>query len=169
MPEEEEVAILRMHLDDLIAELWRVRGQKPTLNYQLDENAKHPQRIHPGDAGFDLFTSKDTTIEPGEFVDVHTGVYIETPPNMWAMITGRSSTLRKRGLLVNQGIIDQGYRGELYAGVWNLTDKTVHVNVGERLAQFIPMPLTAGEVALRNVQTLGYGSRGTDGFGSTGI
>lgn len=128
-----------------------------------------PQRFHPGDAGFDLVVARPTEIPPGEFVDVDCGIKVELPEGVWAMITGRSSTLRKRRLLVAQGIIDQGYRGPLYAGVWNLGTEPNHVVRGERLAQLIPFPLTASRLRLQQVAELSESSRGEAGFGSTGV
>lgn len=127
-----------------------------------------PRRNMPGDAGFDLIVSEDVRVHVGNFVDIPCGVNVELPSDCWGMIVGRSSTLRKRQLLVNLGIIDQGYRGPLYAGVWNLGEAVCHVKQGERLAQLIPMPLTSAMLSLRRVAELTPSVRGSNGFGSTG-
>lgn len=127
-----------------------------------------PQRFHDGDAGFDLVCSEGAVIKPGAFRDIDCGIHVEMPVGVWALITGRSSTLRERGLMVAQGIIDNGYRGPLFAGVWNLRQETVRVAEGERLAQFIPYELTAARLEWRQVRNLNGSDRGHAGFGSTG-
>lgn len=121
---------------------------------------------YPGDAGIDLQCAQSVKIEPGGFADIPTGVSVQLPDGYWAMLTGRSSTLRKRGLLVSQGIIDQGYRGPLFAGVWNLTEEPVYVDKGDRIAQLILLPLFSGEIVV--VDQLDPTERGTNGFGSSG-
>lgn len=130
-----------------------------------------PRQGRAGDAGFDLTVTDTQHIRPGEFADVQSGISVALPPDCWAMVTGRSSTLRRRGLLVHTGIIDSGYRGPLFAGVWNLGEKVATIEAGERIAQLIPMPLVAETVAVRQVvaaEDLGTTERGTAGFGSTG-
>lgn len=127
-----------------------------------------PKQAMPGDAGLDLTVAEAAVIEPGTFADVDLGVSVELPEGVWAMLTGRSSTIRKRGLLVAQGVIDQGYRGPLYAGVWNLTQSLRRLERGDRVAQLIPMPLVADSVVPLRVTELGESERGTQGFGSTG-
>ena len=124
-------------------------------------------RAHPGDAGLDLYCSEDVTVYPGQFVDIPLGVSVELPEGWWGMLTGRSSTLRKRGLMVNQGVIDQGYRGPLFAGVWNLTGKPVEVHRGERLVQLILVPIWRGSAL--EVMVLNDSVRGVRGFGSSGV
>lgn len=128
-----------------------------------------PSRKYEGDAGFDLYVSSTTQIPYDGFVDVPCGISVELPRDCWAMIVGRSSTVRERKLLVNTGIIDSGYRGPLFAGVWNLGEKATVVRQGERIAQLIPMPLTAARLPLHRVAELGPSDRGTSGFGSTGV
>lgn len=164
--------LMQYNLEGMAEYLKEVRSSVPRILWQLDDGAVAPTRAHPGDAGWDLYVHHpvwpDFVIDPGEFVDIPCGVRAKLPPGTWAMLTGRSSTLRKKGLMVNQGVIDNGYHGELYAGVWNLTQHPVVVERGERLAQLILLPLT--HVLPQVVTDLGEpnDARGTDGFGSTG-
>ena len=127
-----------------------------------------PQRYYPGDAGFDLVCSEDVKVGFRAFVDVPCGVSVALPPGVWALIIGRSSTLRQRELMVAPGVIDNGWRGPLFAGVWNLGRTPTEVRAGDRVAQLIPFPLTAAELALERVGELPPGDRGDAGFGSTG-
>ena len=145
-------------------------------------------RAYQGDAGFDLVVqpNPDTRemlmtvqsaepirevggfwmIKPGEFVDLPLGCAVQLPVGHWGMLTGRSSTLRKRRLMVAQGIIDNGYRGPLFAGVWNLGETVALVEPGARIAQLIPVPVFSGGALL--VESLGESDRGEQGFGSSG-
>ena len=125
-----------------------------------------PRKSYSGDAGYDLVVSEDVDIAPHTFADVKTGIAIELPHGVWARITGRSSTLRKRGVLVNEGIIDNGYRGELFIGAYNLTNMIVHIKQGERIAQLIPHEIVS--VRWRRTDKLKPSLRGTSGFGSSG-
>lgn len=127
-----------------------------------------PTRGYDTDAGYDLYTVGDHEIKPGEFVDVPCGVSVDLPGGTWAQITGRSSTLRKRGLLVSQGVIDEEYTGPLYAGVKNLTDEVVIVKDGERVAQLI-LHEAPGQMYTPSWGTPRQKTRGSNGFGSTGL
>lgn len=138
------------------------------LDGLIESRPLQPTRAHADDAGLDLYVSDDIIISPGEFVDTPTGIAVEMPSSIWGMIAGRSSTLRRRGLLVNQGIIDPGYRGELFVGVWNLGTADVHVHAGERLGQFILMHNATAGFDLIEVDELSPHERGTKGFGSSG-
>lgn len=151
---------LRLHGD---------RGSAPAEDVMLrytGEEDYAPWRQHTGDAGFDLIVSEHTDIPPGGFADVPCGINIELPEGTWGMLTGRSSTIRKRGLLVTQGIIDGGYRGPMFAGVWNFNDYEVRLTPGERVAQLIVLPLFTGNA--QQVMKLSESDRGVMGFGSTG-
>ena len=138
------------------------------VNYTLEEGAKRPFKKHTGDAGWDLFTSEPCDIPPGETADVHTGIRIEMPPFLYAQITGRSSSLRKHGLLVNEGIIDNGYTGELFVCIHNLGKETFHVEKGMRLAQVLFHVIEDVRWAEVNEIKPSPGKRGDAGFGSTG-
>lgn len=129
--------------------------------------AFHPIKSHPGDAGYDLTVTETTIIKPGQFKDLPTNVWCAMPPRWWGLIQGRSSSLRKLGLMVNPGIIDNGYRGELFAGAFNLGPTNVVVEIGQRVAQFIPMHQPELIPAWSD-QSPPHGERGSRGFGSTG-
>lgn len=134
----------------------------------LQEGARLPTRGHADDAGLDLYVQRDVVIPPGSFMDVPSGVHVEMPDWSWGLLTGRSSTLRRLGLLVNSGVIDAGYRGELFAGVFNLGKTAVEVHEGERLAQLILLENGTARVRPVVAQSLREGSRNMNGFGSTG-
>ena len=125
-----------------------------------------PSFAYPGDAGMDLAVVEHVVLGPGEAADLATGLRIELPVGYWARITGRSSTLRRRGLLINEGIIDNGYRGDLYVYAKNLNGHDAIIMPGDRLAQLILHPLTTPEVI--TVDDLAPSHRGEAGFGSSG-
>lgn len=133
---------------------------------RLSPLAQLPFKAHRDDAGYDLFVTEPAIIHPGQFVDIHTGVAIGLPFGVWAWVTGRSSTLRRRGLMVVDGVIDTGYTGELFTGVFNLSKDPVEVAPGERLAQLILNPVIHADTVWSD--ELSGSSRGENGFGSTG-
>lgn len=130
---------------------------------------KAPNQAHTGDAGFDLAYFGDTNIyiHPNQTCNIPTGISIALPPGMWAAITGRSSAF-KRDLLTPLSIIDNGYRGELFAIVRNIGPLTQEIMPGERIAQLIPMAVWADTLLWEHSATLDDTTRGTSGFGSTG-
>ncbi len=129
-----------------------------------------PRAGYPGDAGFDLTNISDepVVVPPGALVQIPSGVAVEMPPGMWSIILGRSSTFGKVGLLVNPAVIDHGFRGLLYAVCRNITDEPVTVEPGQRVAQLVPLPLTADGLRWCHVSQLSESDRGTAGFGSSG-
>jgi dUTP pyrophosphatase len=130
-------------------------------------DAAAPTRAYADDAGIDLYTAKDTTIEPGDFVDIHTTVEkVQLPDGYWGMITGRSSTLRTYRLHVPQAVIDPGWRGPLFVGAWNLGGNPVHIKAGQRIGQLILIP--NNPAAVRVVDMVDAAPRGESGFGSSG-
>lgn len=135
----------------------------------VGKHARMPTQHYRGDAGFDLYASNDMIVPVDGYKNIPTGVFIQLHPSMWGLIQGRSSSLAKRGLLVNTAVIDSGWRGELFFGVRNLTHSPVHVKTGERVAQFIPMNVVlADHLELVAVDELEEHERGLNGFGSSG-
>jgi dUTP pyrophosphatase len=143
--------------------------------YNLNVNIKRvdpalplPTYATTGSVGFDLICRQDTEVAPSRLARIPGNVIIETPPGYMLLLTMRSSTAKRKGLLIPNGVgvIDQDYCGEgdeLMVSVYNFRDEAVSVLRGERIAQGIFLPIA--RVAWNEVEQMGYG-RG--GFGSTG-
>ena len=143
---------------------------KRHVKFSLGVGAKHPFKGHEDDdAGWDLFVSRPCTIMPGETKDVHTDICIDMPRGLYARITGRSSTLRNHNLLVNEGIIDNGYTGELFICVHNIGDKPFEAKRGMRLAQVLFGEIMKIDWKQEPAINPKPGERGDNGFGSTGV
>ena len=138
------------------------------VDFELGDGAKVPYKKHYGDAGWDLYTSRPCVIQPGETVDVHTDIKMDMPPYLYARIVGRSSTLRKHKLMVNEGIIDNGYTGELFVCVHNLSNKPFNVKKGMRLAQVLFYNIEDVRWSQVDKISSSPNGRGDKGFGSTG-
>lgn len=136
---------------------------------RMHPNATLPTKGYADDAGFDLYALNEVTIPARGQGMVSCGVAADIPPGMWAQITGRSSTLKNRRLMVapTVGVIDAGYTGELFAPIESAADEPVTVQAGERIAQFIlhEAPGTRFVAAWGKVPAK---ERGSNGFGSTG-
>jgi dUTP pyrophosphatase len=134
----------------------------------LTPDAKLPTRAYPDDAGFDLYVVEDTDVPANQFVDIPLGVSVGLPVGVWARITGRSSTLRNFNLLVNEGIIDTGYTGPLFAGVRNLGNTPKRIEAGTRIAQIILHDNVTERFDALAVDGHDETARGANGFGSSG-
>lgn len=106
-------------------------------------------------------------IKPGERHLIPTGIKLEIPEGYWASIEARSST-SKQSLIVPKGVIDEGYRGELFAQILNVGNKPVIIHHGDRLIQLILHKREIANFTIEEVDKLSASSRGESGFGSSG-
>ncbi|MBO0596035.1 dUTP diphosphatase [Nesterenkonia sp. E16_7] len=136
---------------------------------QLDPGLDPPRYAHPGDAGADLLTAEDFTLEPGERRLVPTGIALALPQGWVGLVHPRSGLAVRHGITVVNapGTVDAGYRGEIKVCLLN-TDRseTVHFARGDRIAQLLLQKVEQAEFTL--VDDLETSDRGAGGFGSTG-
>ena len=122
-------------------------------------------------AGADLYAclEQDVTIAPGETVFVPTGLAMELPRGYAGLIYARSGLACKRGLApANKvGVVDSDYRGEFIVALHNHGSQPQIISHGERIAQLVVTPVLIPEYI--EVENLSETSRGTGGFGSTGV
>jgi dUTP pyrophosphatase len=136
---------------------------------RLDKSLPLPIYATGGSVGFDLLCREDVEIGPGQIELIPGNVIVRIPADYFLLLTLRSSTPRRKNLLIPNGvgIIDQDYGGEgdeLKVQVFNFSREPVQVNKGERIAQGLFIPVM--RVEWQEIEEVGVG-RG--GFGSTGI
>lgn len=136
---------------------------------RVDKTLPLPKYETAGSVGFDFVARDETIIAPGSISLVPGNVIIEVPPEYMLMVTMRSSTPRKKGLLMPHGvgIIDSDYCGpkdEIKIQVYNFTDQPVTVSRGDRIAQGIFVRVDT--FGWQEIEEIKKESRG--GFGSTG-
>lgn len=135
---------------------------------RIDTELPLPAYSTQGSVGFDLICREDTEVAPRKLGRVPGNIIVQTPPGYMLLISMRSSTARRKGLLIPNGvgIIDQDYCGEgdeILVSVYNFRDEAVTVQRGERIAQGIFVPIA--RVVWNEVDEVG---KGRGGFGSTG-
>ncbi len=134
---------------------------------RIDKSLPLPAYQTEGAVAFDLYSRIDCFILSKTLERLPTNVIIATPKGYMLEIKDRSSTLKKKGLLVTTGYIDTDYCGEtdeILLQVYNLSDHEVHVEKGERLGQGAFVKVDIGE--WEEVDMMNESSRG--GFGTTG-
>ena len=136
---------------------------------RLDESAIIPKYEHPNDSGLDLFSVEETEVPAGESELVRTGISIELPPGTEAQIRPKSGIALKYQITVlnTPGTIDEGYRGEIGVILINHGKEPFTITQGMKIAQMVITPVVRVEV--EEVDALSSTSRGSGGFGSTGI
>lgn len=142
---------------------------KEVLIKRLDPDIPLPSYAKAGDAGADLCTRIDLTLNPGERVLVPTGISIALPNGFVALVHPRSGLAIKHGIsIVNTpGTVDAGYRGELQVILINHDLKeSISFKKGDRIAQLVIQQVERAEFI--EVQDLPGSERSTGGFGSTG-
>lgn len=140
------------------------------IKVTLDDGAAEaPARQHTGDAGADLRSSENVTLEPGRWKLVGTGVHVQLPEGTLMWVTPRSGLAVKRGVTVLNapGLVDSGYRGELKVCLINHGREPFVVHRGDRIAQAVVQQYLP--VKYEPAMFLDETDRGTAGFGSTGV
>jgi dUTP pyrophosphatase len=134
---------------------------------RIDKSFPLPEYHTVGAVAFDLYSRIDSVVKPKTLERLPTNVIIAIPKGYMLEIKDRSSTLKKKGLLVSTGFIDNDYCGdsdEILLQVYNLTDNEIIIEKGERLGQgvFIKVDIAEWE----EVDKMKEVNRG--GFGTTG-
>lgn len=73
------------------------------------------------DAGFDIYTIKEKILLPHETELFPTGLQAAATPGWWLVAKDRGST-GSRGIQTGSGIIDNGFRGEIWIVLTNIND-----------------------------------------------
>jgi dUTP pyrophosphatase len=145
--------------------------QLKILDSRLGDTIELPDYATTGSAGLDLRACLDeaVTLAPGETLLIPTGLAIHIDdPSLAAVLLPRSGLGHKHGIVLGNlvGLIDSDYQGQVYVSCWNRGQSSFEINVGERIAQMVFIPVV--QVGFEQVEEFTSTERGTGGFGHTG-
>lgn len=155
----------------------KVEKLNPSIRiFRGEKSVSLPVRKTSGSAGWDVFASEDTILEPGKVTLVPTGLIIETPPGYHFRVFIRSGfAVRHNVSLVNSvGIIDADYCGpEDFLKIAMLknflpTAEPTQISKGERIAQIIFEKNAFASLQWDEQDDPAFHGKSRGGFGSTG-
>ncbi|MCW8908794.1 MAG: dUTP diphosphatase [Sedimenticola sp.] len=145
--------------------------QLKILDDRLGSDFPLPAYATEGSAGMDLraMLPEALQIAPGETQLIPTGMAIHVEdPKLAAVILPRSGLGHKHGIVLGNlvGLIDSDYQGQLFVSCWNRGDRPFLIEVGERIAQLVIIPVVHASFEI--VQEFQTSQRGSGGFGHSG-
>jgi dUTP pyrophosphatase len=147
------------------------RLQLKILDHRLGDAFPLPDYATEGSAGMDLRAMLDAPLElaPGETELIPTGIAIHiADPALAAVILPRSGLGHKHGIVLGNlvGLIDSDYQGQLYVSCWNRGSSGFRIEIGERIAQLVLIPVV--RAVFEKVDEFNDSDRGAGGFGHSG-
>ncbi len=146
--------------------------QVKILDSRIGQDIPMPEYATDGSAGLDLRACIETsiTIKSSETVLIPTGlsVYL-ADPSLAAMLLPRSGLGHKHGIVLGNlvGLIDADYQGPLMVSLWNRSNQDFNIEVGDRIAQMIVVPVIQCDFNI--VDNFEETARGEGGFGHSGV
>jgi len=141
------------------------------IDSRIGESIPLPEYASDGSAGLDLRAClpEPLTLAPGQTELIPSGIALYLrDPGYAGIILPRSGLGHKHGIVLGNlvGLIDSDYQGQLYVSCWNRGQTPFTIEVGDRIAQLVIVPVA--QVTFNRVESFATSQRGADGFGSTG-
>lgn len=136
---------------------------------KIHPNALIPKYQTEGSSGFDLHAVEEVMIKPHGVGLVRIGICLSLEVGYELQVRTRSGLALNHQVMVlnSPGTVDNDYRGEIKVILANLSDKDFKVQVGDRIAQGVVQKTYKAEFI--ECERLDETSRGSGGFGSTGV
>ena len=142
------------------------------MKVQKLRNVKTPNRGTTASAGIDFYVPEDfetVSLKPGESVLIPSGIRVQVPRGYALIAFNKSGVAVKQGLSVGACVVDEDYEGEVHLHMINTSDKDQVVATGQKLVQFVLIPISYIDVEeVEQIQSRNT-ERGSGGFGSTGL
>lgn len=116
-----------------------IRALAPRPVLPFEERKLHPgsgMTYGLGPAGYDVRVEQSLLLKPGAFALASTIEKFRIPNDILAFVHDKSSWARK-GLAVQNTVIEPGWRGFLTLELTNHSDKPIHIISGSPIAQII--------------------------------
>ena len=135
------------------------RGNLP--KYESEFSSGFDVRAQLGDSVIDL--------KPGDRTVIPTALSFEIPQGFELQVRPRSGLAAKIGIttLNSPGTIDSDYRGEVKVIIINHGSEVFQIKDQDRIAQIVLCPIVRAKFSI--VEELSDTTRGSGGFGSTGV
>jgi dUTP pyrophosphatase len=142
------------------------------MKYLKTKDVKSPARGTSKSAGIDFFVPNGhaTVIPPNGDVIIPSGIRAKVPVGFALIAFNKSGIATKKKLTVGACVVDEDYQGEIHIHLFNMTDKLIIINEGEKLIQFILVPVIYDEPSeffSEHDVFPKVSERGEGGFGST--
>lgn len=131
----------------------------------LDDGAYEPTRAYKWDAGIDLKTPIDFTVDAKNSFVVDTGVHVEIPKGYVGMVKSKSG-LNINHRITTTGVIDAGFTGTIKVRMQNNSMQAYEFHAGDKITQLVIMPVETPTITV--VESIEGGERGDNGYGSSG-
>lgn len=127
-----------------------------------------PTRAHFDDAGLDLRTPEEFTLNAKESAVIDLCIAVQIPVGYYGELKSKSGLNVLHNIQSMGGVIDSSYRGSIKARITNNGDDAYTFHRGDKICQMVIMPC-----ALLDVQQAAYldesaSGRENNGFGSSG-
>lgn len=132
----------------------------------LSENGTIPTKGTSSSAGYDLYSSENSEIDPLKRALIKTNISIAIPDGYYGRIAPRSGLAYKNGIDVMAGVIDSDYRGDVGVILYNTGADVFQIKKGDRIAQLIIEKCHT--VDWLETEDLSETERGEGGYGHTG-
>ena len=142
------------------------------MNIQKTRNVKTPSRGTSLSAGIDFYVPEDfepKTIQTNESVFIPSGIKAHVPSGYALIAFNKSGIAVKQSLMVGACVVDEDYEGEIHLHLINNGKEPVTINPGQKLTQFILIPVSYMDVHVLDELPDRNTERGAGGFGSTGL
>ena len=135
--------------------------------YRTNKNAILPSKNRNSDAGYDLTIIKKVKNNSDKTVLYDTGIKLDIPNGYYVEIFPRSSISKSGYMLANSvGIIDQGYRGNLYIALTKIDDSVNDLELPFKCCQMI-LKKQVYSIIEESENDFSITDRNSGGFGST--
>lgn len=182
----------RVTADKLKAKLGEAKllqDRSSALRFKKIRKVKSPVRANPTDAGIDFFIPFDLAglglpdqnyslpisitqstrlkVEAHKSILIPSGIIAQLPNGFALIAFNKSGICTKTGLSVGAEVVDEGYQGEIHIHLINNTNNRIFLEAGQKVVQFILVPMFYADVIEDNNIHQKETSRGDGGFGST--
>ena len=131
----------------------------------LSDCVKCPTSAYEHDAGLDIYLPFAINVFPNETIVIDTKIAVQIPDGYAGLFKVRSS-ISKKGIVIQEPLIDSNYRGELHIIVTNCSNEIFRANKNDRICSLLIFPIFTEELEI--VDELDPSERDNKCFGSSG-